>query len=36
LQDLGVSRIALPPPGFDNESIRQGLHDFAERVIARV
>ena len=36
LQDMGVSRIALPPPGFDNESIRNGLHDFAERVIARV
>jgi probable F420-dependent oxidoreductase len=36
LQDLGVARIALPPPGFDNDSIRQGLQDFAERVIARV
>jgi probable F420-dependent oxidoreductase len=36
LQDLGVARVALAPPGFDDESIRRGLHDFADRVIARL
>lgn len=36
LQDLGIGRIALAPPGFDDESVRRGLHDFADRVIARL
>jgi probable F420-dependent oxidoreductase len=36
LQDLGVARIALAPPGFDDESIRRGLEDFASRVIAKL
>src|SRR5581483_4614607 len=35
-QDLGVSRIVVPPPGFDDDAVRQGLHDFADRVIAKI
>jgi probable F420-dependent oxidoreductase len=33
--ELGVSRLAVPPPAFDPEGIRRGLHEFAERFIAR-
>ncbi|HYY73871.1 MAG TPA: LLM class F420-dependent oxidoreductase [Solirubrobacterales bacterium] len=36
LQDLGVSRITMGPPGFDDEAVTRGLHDFAERVIAKL
>jgi len=35
-QDLGVSRLVIPPPGFDQESVHQGLHEFAGRVIAKL
>jgi len=35
-EDLGVARIAIPPPAFDPEGVRTGLHDFAERVIAKL
>ena len=34
-QDLGIARLVIAPPGFDKDAVRQGLHDFAERVIAR-
>jgi probable F420-dependent oxidoreductase len=34
-EDLGVSRLVLPPPGFDPEGLRRGLSEFAERFIAR-
>ena len=34
-EDLGVSRLVLPPPGFDPEGLRRGLGEFAERFIAR-
>jgi probable F420-dependent oxidoreductase len=36
LQDLGVSRVTLAPPGFDREAVERGLGELAERVIARV
>jgi len=36
LQDLGVSRIGIAPPGFDQESVERGLKDFADRVISRL
>jgi len=36
LEDLGVSRIAIAPPGFDQEAVTKGLHEFAERVIAKL
>ena len=35
-QDLGISRLVIPPPAFDEEGVRKGLHDFGDRVIARV
>ncbi len=35
-RDLGVSRLVIPPPAFDAESLRRGLEDFADKVIARV
>jgi probable F420-dependent oxidoreductase len=36
LADLGVSRCILPPPGFDPDSITQGLEAFGSQVIAKV
>jgi len=36
LQDLGVSRVTTGPPGFDTEAVTRGLHDFADRVIAKL
>src|SRR6185295_10637137 len=35
-EDLGGSRIAIPPPAFDPEGVRTGLHDFADRVISKL
>ena len=35
-QDLGVSRIMIPPPAFDPDGIRQGLGELADKVISRV
>ena len=35
-QDLGVARLVIPPHGFDNDAITQGLHDFGDRVIAKL
>jgi alkanesulfonate monooxygenase SsuD/methylene tetrahydromethanopterin reductase-like flavin-dependent oxidoreductase (luciferase family) len=34
--DLGVSRMIIPPPAFDPDGVKKGLHEFAERVIAKV
>jgi probable F420-dependent oxidoreductase len=34
--DLGVSRVVLPPLGFDAETLKQQLGLFAENVIAKV
>jgi probable F420-dependent oxidoreductase len=36
MQDLGVSRLTLSPPGFDSEAVTKGLHEFAERVITKL
>jgi probable F420-dependent oxidoreductase len=36
LEDLGVSRVTLPPPGFDEDAVRSGLHDLGDRLIARL
>ncbi|HVP31200.1 MAG TPA: LLM class F420-dependent oxidoreductase [Myxococcota bacterium] len=33
--DLGVSRLVTGPPAFDREGIERGLHEFADRVIAK-
>ncbi len=35
-QDLGVARMIIAPPAFDIDGIRHGLHDFANRVIAKL
>ncbi len=35
-QDLGVARLTLPPAGFDDEAIRRGLHEVADRVIGKL
>jgi probable F420-dependent oxidoreductase len=34
-EDLGVSRLVMPPPAFDPEGLRRGLGAFAERFIGR-
>jgi probable F420-dependent oxidoreductase len=34
--DLGVSRIVIPPLGFDVETLKQQLGNFADNVIAKV
>jgi probable F420-dependent oxidoreductase len=36
LQDLGIARVIIPPPAFDDEGVRKGLHEFGEHVIAKV
>jgi probable F420-dependent oxidoreductase len=36
LADLGVSRAIIPPPAFDPDGVRKGLHEFAERVMSKV
>jgi probable F420-dependent oxidoreductase len=36
LQDLGISRVMIAPPAFDEMSLRRGLTEFAERVMAKV
>lgn len=36
LEDLGVSRMVVPPPGLDAASVRSGLAKFGDEVISRV
>jgi probable F420-dependent oxidoreductase len=36
LQDLGITRVMIAPPGFDEMSLRRGLTEFAEHVMAKV
>lgn len=35
-QDLGVERLVIAPPAFDPDGLHRALHEFADRVIARV
>jgi probable F420-dependent oxidoreductase len=35
-QDLGVARVTIPPPAFDQDGLRAGLHEFGDRIIARL
>ena len=35
-EDLGVTRITIGPPGFDPDSITQGLHGFADNVMSKL
>ncbi len=34
-EDIGVSRLVVPPPAFDPEGLRRALHEFADNVIAK-
>ena len=34
-EDLGVSRLVVPPPAFDIEGLKRALPAFAEEFIAR-
>ncbi len=34
-QEIGVSRLVMPPPAFDPEGIKRTLSEFAEKVIAK-
>ena len=34
-EDIGVSRLVVPPPAFDPEGLRRALHEFADKVIAK-
>jgi probable F420-dependent oxidoreductase len=35
-EDLGVARMIIPPPAFDPDGLRQGLHELADRVMSKV
>jgi probable F420-dependent oxidoreductase len=35
-EDLGVSRLVRPPPGFDAAGIRSGFESFADKVISKL
>lgn len=35
-QDLGVSRIVIAPPGFDQQAVRKGLEQFGDRIVSRL
>jgi hypothetical protein len=34
-EEIGVSRLIMPPPAFDSEGLRRSLTEFADRVIAK-
>jgi probable F420-dependent oxidoreductase len=34
-EDIGVSRLVIPPPGFDPEGLRRGLNELADNVISK-
>jgi probable F420-dependent oxidoreductase len=36
LEDRGVSRLAIGPPGFDREAVKRGLGELAEKVISKL
>ena len=35
-EDLGLSRIVMPPPAFDPEGLRKGLRAFGDKIIAKL
>jgi probable F420-dependent oxidoreductase len=35
-QDIGISRVVVPPPGFDKEKLTRGLDQLANDVIAKL
>lgn len=34
-EDIGVSRLVIPPPAFDPEGLKRGLEELADKVIAK-
>ncbi len=36
LEDRGVSRLVIGPPGFDREAVKKGLGDLADNVLAKL
>jgi hypothetical protein len=36
LEDQGVSRLVIGPPGFDRNGLRAGLEKFADAVLAKL
>jgi probable F420-dependent oxidoreductase len=36
LQDIGIARVILPPPGFDKEAVSHGLEKIGNEVVARM
>ena len=36
LEDQGVSRLVMGPPGFDRKGVRAGLEKFADAVLAKL
>ena len=35
MEDLGVSRLIMPPPAFDKEGVRKGLEKVGNELISR-
>ena len=36
LEDQGVARLVMSPPGFDRNAVRAGLEKFADAVLTRL
>ncbi|HVA78462.1 MAG TPA: hypothetical protein VNF27_11230, partial [Candidatus Binataceae bacterium] len=36
VQDVGVSRVVVAPPGFDKEGLTRGLETMANEVLAKL
>jgi hypothetical protein len=32
-EDIGVSRLVIPPPAFEPDGLRKGLEEFANKLI---
>jgi hypothetical protein len=35
-QDIGISRIVVPPPGFDKDNLSRGLDQLGNDIIAKL
>ena len=35
-QDMGVARLTISPPGYDQDAVSKGLHEFGDRIIAKM
>jgi probable F420-dependent oxidoreductase len=35
-QDMGITRLTISPPGFDQDGVSKGLHEFGDRIIAKL